>query len=88
MATPRWGKPEHLAEARAKMRGPGIPSELRTIFESLLARRASLYGDDLRVVGEWSLGPDGRGGHSFRCDARLPLVEHGTARNDDRSSQA
>jgi hypothetical protein len=72
MATPRWGKPEYLAEARAKMRGPGTPPEVSAIFESLLARRASLYGDDLRVVGEWSLGPDGRGGHSFRCDARLP----------------
>ncbi|MBX3220651.1 MAG: hypothetical protein KF795_09040 [Labilithrix sp.] len=72
MATPRWGKPEYLAEARAKMRGPGMPPALGAIFETLLARRASLYGDDLRVVGEWSLGPDGRGGHSFRCDARLP----------------
>jgi hypothetical protein len=72
MATPLWGKPEYLAEARAKMRDPGTPPELSAIFESLLARRASLYGDDLRVVGEWSLGSDGRGGHSFRCDARLP----------------
>jgi hypothetical protein len=77
MATPRPGKPEYLAEARAKMRGRGIPLELRTIFESLLARRANLYGDDLRVVGEWSLGPDGRGGHSFRCDPAFRMVEHG-----------
>ena len=54
------------------MRGPGMPPEVTEIFESLLARRATLYGDDPRVVGEWNLGSDGRGGHSFRCDARLP----------------
>jgi hypothetical protein len=70
MATPLWGRPQHLAEARAKMRGAG--PETSAIFESLLARRADLYGDDPRVVSEWHLGPDGRGGHSFRCDARLP----------------
>lgn len=72
MATPLWGKPEYLADARAKMRAPGTPRELAEIFESLLARRAERYGDDPRVVGDWNLGPDGRGGHTFRCDCRLP----------------
>jgi len=72
MATPLWGKPHFLAEARAKMAGPDNPPGMATIFEKLLERRASLYGDDYRVVGTWSLGPDGAGGQSFRCDARLP----------------
>lgn len=72
MATPLWGKPHFLAEARAKMAGPDNPPGVATIFETLLERRASLYGDDYRAVGTWSLDPDGAGGHSFRCDARLP----------------
>jgi hypothetical protein len=72
MATPLWGKPEYLAKARAQMRAPGTPREIAEIFESLLARRAEHYGDDPRVVGDWNLGPDGRGGHTFRCDCRLP----------------
>jgi hypothetical protein len=72
MATPLWGKPQFLAEARARMAAPGNPPELARIFEQLLERRATLYGGDYRVVGTWDLGPDGAGGHSFRCDARLP----------------
>jgi hypothetical protein len=72
MATPLWGKPHFLAEARGQMKSPGEPPELAGLFESLLERRATLYGNDPRVVGEWNLGPDGAGGFSFRCDARLP----------------
>lgn len=72
MATPVWGKPHFLAEARAQMERPGEPPELAMLFESLLERRRALYGNDYRVVGEWTLGPDGAGGFSLRCDARLP----------------
>ena len=51
-----------------------IPDSHRSspIFESLLERRVALYGDDYRVVGEWTLCRDGAGGFSLRCDARLP----------------
>lgn len=73
MATPPWGDPSYLAEARATMREPGTPPEMRALFEELLARRATLFGDDPRVVADWSLAPDGRGGHAFRCESRVSV---------------
>lgn len=60
-----------LAEARAELRQRGTSREAAPIFEALLELRATKYKDDHRIVGDWHLGPDGRGGHAFRCEARL-----------------
>ncbi len=72
MSMPVWGNPHFLSEARAAINAPGAPSELSILFERLLERRATVYGSDPRVVGEWNLRTDGAGGFSLRCDARLP----------------
>jgi hypothetical protein len=72
MATALWGKPKFLAEATRVMGGPASPPGLAAMFEALGDRRRSLFANDYRCVGEWTLGPDGAGGHSLRCDARLP----------------
>ncbi|MBK7399625.1 MAG: hypothetical protein IPJ34_26045 [Myxococcales bacterium] len=72
MATSLWGKPQFLAEARQVACRPGSPPGLAAVFEALGERRRTSFLNDYRCVGEWSLGPDGAGGHSLRCDARLP----------------
>lgn len=69
MATPVWGQPHFLEEARAEMR---TSPDLATLFDWLVERRATLFGDDPRCVGEWSVVADGAGGFTLRCDARLP----------------
>jgi len=71
-ATELWGKPEYLAEARKVMCGPASPPGLGSVFEALSERRRSLFANDHRCVGDWTLGPDGAGGHALVCDARLP----------------
>ena len=62
-------KPKPLAQARADLRRRGAPRALAEVFEALIELRATKYGDDPRIVGDWHLGPDGRGGHAFRCEA-------------------
>ena len=69
MATALWGKPKFLDEARRVICGPASPPGLAAMFEALGERRRSMFADDYRRVGEWTLGPDGAGGHSLRCDA-------------------
>ena len=64
-------QPKPLAEVRAKLRGRQAPREIAEMFEALVELRATKYGDDPRVVGDWHFGPDGLGRHAFRCEARL-----------------
>ena len=70
MAMPVWGKPEHLANLRALPIGL-LPDGTNPV-DALDERRAALFAADPRLVGDWSIDDDGRGGHQFRCDTLLP----------------
>jgi hypothetical protein len=70
MATPIWGKPEHLEALRKQFEGAS-PSH-RAIAEILSQRWRDHCADDSRAVAEWDVIPDGKGGHAFQCDARWP----------------
>lgn len=72
MATGAWGRPEHLDELRRLVHAGTAPPAFGRTFELLSQRRAERFADDLRVVGKWSLVPDGPTAHRFRCDARVP----------------
>jgi len=72
MATPLWGKPKFLAEAREKMCSPGPPQGLATLFEVLEQRRREHFGTDYRFVGTWTFESDATGGGTLRCEAMLP----------------
>ncbi|MDI1442429.1 hypothetical protein [Polyangium sp. 6x1] len=72
MAMPIWGIPEHLARVQALLRDPVAQQGMKEAFAALSARRREKLNDDPRAVGEWSILPDGHGGHRFRCDARVP----------------
>lgn len=64
-------EPGALADLRAELRERGAPREMAKLFDAVVELRATKYGDDRRIVGDWHLGPDGRGGTAFRCEARL-----------------
>lgn len=72
MATPLWGKPKFLSEARKKMCGPASPPGLATVFELREHRRREDFGTDYRFVGTWSFESDATGGGTLRCETRLP----------------
>lgn len=72
MASPLWGKPQYLADARTAMCGPRSSADLAGLFELLAERRTSRFDTDPRLVGEWTLAPDGSGSHSLRCESKLP----------------
>ncbi|MDI1476386.1 hypothetical protein [Polyangium sp. y55x31] len=72
MAMSVWGIPEHLAHVQDLLRDPIAPQGMKDAFAALSVRRREKFSEDPRAVGEWSIVPDGHGGHQFRCDARVP----------------
>ncbi len=70
MATPIWGKPKFLAQARKKM--CASPNAKAALFEVLEQRRREFFNNDYRVVGAWSFESDAMGNGTLRCEGRLP----------------
>lgn len=64
------GKGQYL-ESLAKL-VDGIPPEVQAVVAVLHRRRQEQFSSDPRLVGEWDIVPDGRGGHALRCEARVP----------------
>lgn len=64
------GKREYLDALGDTVYG-SAPPELMDVLDALSVRRLERFADDPRLVGEWDIVPDGRGGHVLQCDARL-----------------
>lgn len=81
MTSQIWGRPDMLPALRTEMvqAGPAMVAEL----DRLCALWKTKFSHDLRAVGEWSFGPDGRGGYSFKCDIRFPTPAPKQARSCD-----
>lgn len=71
LALPVWGEPLELEELKNTVYAEGSPPELAEAFELLSARRAELFRDDPRAVGDWAIEVDGAE-ISLRCDPRIP----------------
>ena len=72
MEKPIWGSPGAIDRARARFEDSHYPEGVRVLFDDILEERAELHGDDLRLVGEWSVDSNGAGGFTFNCESRLP----------------
>jgi hypothetical protein len=70
LAIPIWnaqileqrGTPAELIEDLRRRVKDGETPELAFLVAQLFQRKAELFPDDLRVVGDWELRPDGNGG--------------------------
>lgn len=64
------GNPTHLS-AMADLIYAQEMSEAMDMFEALSARRVDHFSTDPRLVGDWDIVDDGRGGHAFQCEVRV-----------------
>lgn len=86
LAMPIWGEPHHLERFKETLRAHTMPPEMAALMEILSKRRLERFSVDPRAVGEWDVVPDGEGGYTLRCDARMPAgTEPERPKHPDRS---
>lgn len=80
LAIPIWnaqileqrGTPADLIEDLRRRVKEGETPELAFLVAQLFQRKAELFPDDMRVVGDWELKPDGNGGWDLRAEPARP----------------
>ena len=65
------GNRKHLEQVRARNASSGNRQHA-LLFDDLVQRKRALFGDVLRLLGDWSLVSDGQGGHRLHVSAYAP----------------